>query len=69
MNWDGLTLGQLFERTKTSMPQDSPDSLSRLQYVDILAFILQKSDLPAGSSELPPETAALSSIRFVATRP
>src|ERR1700736_4987928 len=37
-DWDGLTVGDLFERVRVSMPQDSPGSLSRQQYADILAF-------------------------------
>src|SRR5260370_22784361 len=28
-NWSGLTVGDLFERTRTSMPQSKPGSLSR----------------------------------------
>jgi mono/diheme cytochrome c family protein len=68
-NWNGSTLGELFERIRTTMPQDSPESLNRQQYADIVAFILKKSDLPAGPSELSPEAAPLNAIRFVAARP
>src|SRR5213593_4207501 len=33
-NWNDLTLGQLFERMRTSMPQNNPGSLSRQQDAD-----------------------------------
>ena len=38
--WDGVPLGQLFDRIRTSMPQDDPNSLTREQNADILAFVL-----------------------------
>src|SRR5262245_58820753 len=37
-NWNGLSLGELFERIRTSMPQNNPGSLNRQQNADILAF-------------------------------
>jgi mono/diheme cytochrome c family protein len=68
-NWNDLSLGQLFERMKTSMPQDSPDSLSRQQNADILAFLLDKSGAPAGTSALPIEVEILKTIKFKAAKP
>src|SRR5438876_12424404 len=47
-NWNDLSLGDLFERMRVSMPQNSPGSLSRQQDADILAFVLSKSKFPAG---------------------
>ena len=38
--WDGLTVGDLFERIRISMPQNAPGSLSGQQNADILSFIL-----------------------------
>jgi len=66
-NWK--TLGQLFGYMKTSMPLDSPDSLTERQTVDILAFILKKSDFPAGQSALTPQIEVLNTIIFVGTQP
>ena len=65
-NWNGLPLRDLLERIKTTMPQDSPDSLSGQQYADILAFMLQTAGLPPGQSELPPDAAALEKIKYSA---
>src|SRR6266542_3051859 len=58
-NWNDLSLGELFERMRISMPQNSPGSLSRQQDADILAFVLFKSNFPAGTVELPTQTEVL----------
>jgi mono/diheme cytochrome c family protein len=51
-NWRGKPLAALFERTQTTMPQDSPGRLSAQEYADIIAFILKANDYPAGAKEL-----------------
>jgi mono/diheme cytochrome c family protein len=68
-NWNDLALGQLFDRIRTSMPQNNPGSLSRQQCADILAFILNKGNAPAGKTELPTENEALGAIKYVAMNP
>jgi len=68
-NWNGLTLGDLMERTRISMPQNNPGSLSRQQYADILAFMLATGKFPAGQAELPRETEMLKLITFEASKP
>ena len=67
-NWSGLSIDDLFERIKVSMPQDSPGSLSRQQTADILAFVLSKDGFPAGARELAREAEVLKGIRFEATK-
>src|ERR1700680_1017284 len=37
-NWDGLTVGDLFERMRRSMPQNDPGGLSRQENANILAY-------------------------------
>ncbi len=68
-NWNDLTLGQLFERMRTSMPQNNPGSLSRQQNADILAFVLHKGSAPAAQTELPTQTEMLGMIKFLAMNP
>ena len=68
-NWTDLTVDDLFERIKVSMPQDTPGSLSRQQTADILAFVLSKSGFPEGKSELAREAEVLKAIRFEANKP
>ena len=68
-NWTGLTVGDLFERTRISMPQDKPGKLSRQQNADILAFVLSSNRFPAGKTELATQTEVLKQIKIDATKP
>jgi mono/diheme cytochrome c family protein len=66
--WDGLSINDLFERTRISMPADKPGSLDRTQVADVLALVLQKNDFPAGATELPAEPDQLKALTFAAKR-
>jgi S-disulfanyl-L-cysteine oxidoreductase SoxD len=68
-NWNGLTVGDLFDRIRVSMPADNPGKLTREQDADILAFMLSMNQFPDGKTELDHRTEALKQIRFEATRP
>jgi hypothetical protein len=59
-----LTVGDLFERIRTSMPKDKPGSLSRQGYADILAHILKLNNFPAGRKELDHDAIVLKQIRM-----
>ena len=52
-NWNGLTVGDLFERIRISMPPDGPGRLSRADNADIIALMLSLNRFPAGSAEMP----------------
>jgi len=67
--WDGLTLGDLFERMRISMPQNAPGSLSGQQNADILSFILSANKFPTGTSELSNQAMILKTIKFEAKKP
>lgn len=68
-NWNGTTLGDLFERIRVSMPADRPGTLGRQQIADILAFILSSNTFPPGDTELPREAQILKEILFKASKP
>ena len=68
-NWNELTLGQLFDRMRTSMPQNNPNSLSRQQNADILAFMLRKGNYPVGTTELATQSEVLNTIQVAAQNP
>jgi S-disulfanyl-L-cysteine oxidoreductase SoxD len=61
-NWK--TVGDLFEKTHTSMPASAPGSLSEQQTSDILAYMLSKSNFPAGQTELAAKQDELAQIRI-----
>lgn len=64
MNWNGMTVGDLFEKIQTSMPADRPGQLSKEQNAAILAYILNFNKFPAGHNDLPANADALKGIRF-----
>ena len=68
-NWSGLTVGELFERIRLSMPEGRPGTLSRQQNADILAYMLSVNQFPAGKTELQKDTDRLKQIRFLAEKP
>lgn len=68
-DWNGLTLGDLFERIRVSMPEGKPGSLSRQTNADILAYLLAANQFPAGKSDLPTGAEFLRQIRFETERP
>jgi cytochrome c len=67
--WDGLTIGDLFERVRISMPQNAPGSLSGQQNADILAFMFSANKFPAGQTEMPKEAGILKQIKFEVKKP
>ena len=68
-NWNGLTLGDLFDRIRKTMPQGAPGKLTRQQDADVLAYILSFNKFPAGKTELQRQVEFLREIRFDATKP
>jgi cytochrome c len=68
-NWNGLSLGDLAERIRISMPQSRPGSLSRQECADVVAFMLSVGNYPAGQTELPRELELLKQIRLDPMKP
>ena len=57
--WGERTAGELVERVSGTMPPDQPGSLADDDNLDIVAYILQVNDAPAGSQALTATTAAV----------
>lgn len=68
-HWDTLTLGDLFDRVRTTMPQNQPKSLSRDEYADVLAYLLQYNGFPAGTAPLDRRSEVLATITITAEKP
>ena len=64
-----LTLDDFYFVVRKTMPKDTPGSLSREQYADVVAYILQQNGFPAGDKELTPDPVLMKSIRFAAPAP
>ncbi|MCY3843673.1 MAG: c-type cytochrome [Acidobacteria bacterium] len=67
--WNGLSVGDLFERLCVSMPEGRPRALTRAQKVDVLAYMLRENAFPAGDAELPSRGSRLDAIAFEALAP
>ena len=68
-NWNGLTVADLFDRIRKTMPQTSPGRLTRQQNADILAFMLSINKFPSGKTELYRQSEMLKEIRFESVKP
>ncbi len=60
--WSDLSVGDMFVAIRATMPQGAPASLSPRAYADIVSYLLQRNDFPAGDNELPTEEAALNAV-------
>ncbi|WP_293905407.1 c-type cytochrome [Phenylobacterium sp.] len=68
-SWNGLSVGELLDRTRTTMPQEHPGSLERSAYADILAYLLKFNGYPAGPTELAQRSEFLTGVRIDAFKP
>ena len=60
--WEGRSLAVLLAYTRLTMPEDNPASLTDQEYVDVVAYMLSMSRMPAGGDELPPDARGLADI-------
>ena len=51
-NWQGKTVGDLFEKTQTSMPATAPGTLTPEQASNLMAYLLSQGKHPAGAAAL-----------------
>ena len=63
-NWTGQTVGDLFDRTRKSMPENNPGKLSAAQNADVLAYLFSVNRFPEGKTEMDKQTEALKQIRI-----
>ncbi|HJZ68356.1 MAG TPA: c-type cytochrome [Blastocatellia bacterium] len=68
-NWDGLTIGDLSERVRISMPPNKLGSINRQQIADILSYVLSFNNFPAGKAELDPKPEVQKQVRIEASKP
>lgn len=63
-NWNDLSVGDLFERIRISMPPSGPSSVTPAQKADIVAHLMLQNKYPAGTTELEPKTEVLKLIKI-----
>ena len=59
------TVDDLYYYTRTQMPNGNPGTLTKQQYIDVVAYILQRNGYPDGPEELPAVPATLAKLRIV----
>jgi mono/diheme cytochrome c family protein len=62
--WNEARVSTLYNTLRNTMPQDKPGSLTDQEYVDVIAYLLQQSKVPAGAAPLAPDSAALRQVRI-----
>ena len=67
-NWNGVPLGSMLDRVRTTMPLDKPLTMSRQQTADVLAYIFSVNKFPPGETELSRQADILNTIQFRATK-
>ena len=60
--WEGKSVSDLVELTRTNMPSDGPGKLTRKQSTELATYVLSANGFPAGTNELAPELAVLDAI-------
>lgn len=61
-NWQSHPLSDLYLYVSQKMPQDNPGSLDPNDAVDVTAYLLKIYAMPAGTTELAPDTVAMKKI-------
>ena len=67
-NWNGMTVGDLFDKMESSMPADRPGQIGAEENARILAYILQANQFPSGKITLAGDADTLRKIRFEAAK-
>ena len=61
-NWNGRTLATLYFYTRETMPSSNPGSLTDQEYIDVIAYMLSMSGMPAGEEELSTDPENLENV-------
>lgn len=64
-NWSDLSVGDLFERIRISMPPSGPASVTPAEKADIVAYMMKFNKYPAGKTELEAKADVLKQIKIV----
>lgn len=62
--WQDQTLDDLYTVIKGTMPANKPGSLTPEQSVQLIAYLLQVNNMPAGKTELPKDEAYLKTVHI-----
>ena len=64
MKWSGRSAFDLFERIRSTMPENNPGSLSQGTYAAITAYLIKLNGIPVASRLVSTDSLALSALRL-----
>jgi mono/diheme cytochrome c family protein len=64
-----LTLDDLYYTIRKTMPKEGPGTLTRQEYTDVVAYLLQQNGFAPGDKELTPDPVVMKAVRFEAPAP
>jgi mono/diheme cytochrome c family protein len=67
-NWQGKSLGDLYDKIQMTMPALSPGSLTPEQTADLIALMLSSGKYPVGTADLASKVEALQQIKIDAPK-
>jgi len=62
--WKNRRLYDLYSLVSNTMPVDRPGSLTDTQYVNVIAYILQRNQVPSGATKLSMDTLGMKKVRI-----
>lgn len=68
-NWQGKSLGDLYDKIQMTMPALNPGSLTPEQTTELIALVLSVSKYPEGQTDLVAKLEALQQIKIDAPKP
>ncbi len=64
-----LTLDDLYYVVRKTMPKETAGTLTRQEYADVMAYVLQQNGFAPGEKELTPDPTVMKTVRFEAPAP
>jgi mono/diheme cytochrome c family protein len=62
--WNNRRVSTLYSLISNTMPQDRPGSLKDEQYVNVIAYLLQRNQVPSGAVKLSIDTLDMKKLRI-----
>jgi mono/diheme cytochrome c family protein len=63
-SWKNRRLYDLYSLISNTMPEDRPGSLTDTQYVNVIAYLLQRNQVQSGAVKLSADTLGMKKIRM-----
>jgi mono/diheme cytochrome c family protein len=63
-SWKNRRLYDLYSLISNTMPEDRPGSLTDTQYVNVIAYLLQRNQVPGSAAKLSLDTLGMKKIRI-----